>query len=135
MHKHKVRKVVSGHQGQEWRKAKSAEAGICIRFSCRDNSSFILNILGLLCLWQCFYVAMAKNFCLLFLVHHILCKFVIYVALRFIAYSIRSVLLQPSCLPPSQTNVTTRHHHVLVAHRNLRNPSLSANGKWGRFKV
>ena len=26
---------------------------ICIQFSCRDNSSFRLNTLGPLCLWQC----------------------------------------------------------------------------------
>ena len=36
---HKVGKVVT----KERRKAKSAEPGICIRFSCRDNSSFKLN--------------------------------------------------------------------------------------------
>ena len=38
---------------KEWRNVKSADAGICIRFSCRDNSSFRLNSLGPLCLWQC----------------------------------------------------------------------------------
>ena len=47
---HKVEMVVT----KEWRKVKSADAGICIRFSCRDNSSFRLNSLGPLCLWQCF---------------------------------------------------------------------------------
>ena len=47
---HKVEMVVT----KEWRKVKSADAGICIRFSCRDNSSFRLNSLGPLCLWQFF---------------------------------------------------------------------------------
>ena len=32
----------------------------------------------------------------------------------------------------AQTNVTAcHHHHVFVAHLNLRNLSLPANGKWG----
>ena len=47
---HKVEMVVT----KEWRKVKSADAGICIRFSCRDNSSFRLNSLGPMCLWQYF---------------------------------------------------------------------------------
>ena len=46
---------------KEWRKAKSAEAGICIRFSCRDNSSFRLNSLGPLCLWQCFVLSLEQG--------------------------------------------------------------------------
>ena len=38
-------------------KAKSAENGFFfLRFSSRDNSSFRLNSLGPLCLWQCFNV-------------------------------------------------------------------------------
>ena len=45
---HKVGMVVT----KEWRKAKSAEPEICVRFSFRDNPS--LNSLGPLCLWQCF---------------------------------------------------------------------------------
>ena len=36
-------------------KTKRAEPGICIRFICRNNSSFRLNSLGPLCLWQCFF--------------------------------------------------------------------------------
>ena len=47
---HKVEMVGT----KKWRKVKSADAGICIRFSCRDNSSFRLNSPGPLCLWQCF---------------------------------------------------------------------------------
>ena len=43
---HNLGKVVT----KKWRVAKSDEPGICIRFSCRDNSSFRLNTLGLLCL-------------------------------------------------------------------------------------
>ena len=39
---HKVRGVVT----KEWRKAKSAETGIFICFSCGEYSSFRLNILG-----------------------------------------------------------------------------------------
>ena len=39
---------------KEWKKAKSAEHGICVRFSFRDNPSFRLNSLAPLCLWQCF---------------------------------------------------------------------------------
>ena len=45
------------------------------------------------------------------------------------------VLLQPSSPPVhdslAETNVTTSHLHVFVAHRDLRNLSLPANGKWG----
>ena len=37
-------------------KAKSAETGFFLCFSIRDNSSFRLNSLGPLCLWQCFNV-------------------------------------------------------------------------------
>ena len=48
---HKVEMVGT----KKWRKVKSADAGICIRFSCRDNSSFRLNSLGPLCLWPCFH--------------------------------------------------------------------------------
>ena len=47
---HNLGKVVT----KKWRVAKSDEPGICIRFSCRDNSSFRLNTLGPLCFWQCF---------------------------------------------------------------------------------
>ena len=47
---HKLGKVVT----KKWRVAKSDEPGICIRFSCRDNSSFRLNTLGPLRFWQCF---------------------------------------------------------------------------------
>ena len=45
---HKVGRVVT----KEERKVKSAVPEICIDFSCRDNSSFRLNSLGPLCLWQ-----------------------------------------------------------------------------------
>ena len=48
---YKVGKVVT----KERIKAKSAETGFFLRFSSRDNSSFRLNSLGPLCLWQCFY--------------------------------------------------------------------------------
>ena len=44
---HKVGKVVT----REWRKAKLEFAFVS---AFRDNSSFGLNILGPLCLWQCF---------------------------------------------------------------------------------
>ena len=47
---HKVRKVVT----REWRKAKSAKLEFAFVSAFRDNSSFGLNILGPLCLWQCF---------------------------------------------------------------------------------
>ena len=54
---HKVRMVVT----KEWRKVKSADAGIRICLSCRDNSSFSLNSLGPLCLLQCLgYCTVAK---------------------------------------------------------------------------
>ena len=37
----------------------------CILFSCRDNSSYKLNILGPLCLWQSFYIShiVYEHFC------------------------------------------------------------------------
>ena len=38
---------------REWRKAKSAELEFAFVSAFRDNSSFGLNILGPLCLWQC----------------------------------------------------------------------------------
>ena len=38
---------------REWRKAKSAELEFAFISAFRDNSSFGLNILGLLCIWQC----------------------------------------------------------------------------------
>ena len=41
---------------REWRKAKSAELEFAFVSAFRDNSSFGLNILGPLCLWQCFLV-------------------------------------------------------------------------------
>ena len=47
---HKVGKVVT----REWRKAKSAKLEFAFVSAFRDNSSFVLNILGPLCLWQCF---------------------------------------------------------------------------------
>ena len=54
---HKVGMVVT----KEWRKVKSADAGIRICLSCRDNSSFRLNSLGPLCLLQCLgYCTVAK---------------------------------------------------------------------------
>ena len=40
---------------REWRKAKSAKLEFAFVSAFRDNSSFGLNILGPLCLWQCFY--------------------------------------------------------------------------------
>ena len=39
---------------REWRKAKSAKLEFAVVSAFRDNSSFGLNILGPLCLWQCF---------------------------------------------------------------------------------
>ena len=39
---------------REWRKAKSAKLEFAFVSAFRDNSSFGLNILGPLCLWQCF---------------------------------------------------------------------------------
>ena len=39
---------------RECRKAKSAELEFALVSALRDNSSFGLNILGPLCLWQCF---------------------------------------------------------------------------------
>ena len=39
----------------EWRKAKSAKLQFAFVSAFRDNSSFGLNILGPLCLWQCFF--------------------------------------------------------------------------------
>ena len=48
---HKVGMVVT----KEWRKAKSAKLEFAFVSAFRDNSSFGLNILGPLCLWQCFY--------------------------------------------------------------------------------
>ena len=47
---HKVEMVGT----KEWRKVKSADAGICIRFSCRDNSNFRPNGHGPMCLPQYF---------------------------------------------------------------------------------
>ena len=47
---HKVGKVVT----REWRKAKSAKLEFAFVSAFRDNSSFGLNIMGPLCLWQCF---------------------------------------------------------------------------------
>ena len=38
---------------REWRKAKSAKLEFAFVSAFRDNSSFGLNILGPLCLWQC----------------------------------------------------------------------------------
>ena len=38
---------------REWRKAKSAKLEFVFVSAFRDNSSFGLNILGPLCLWQC----------------------------------------------------------------------------------
>ena len=38
---------------REWRKAKSAKLEFAFVSAFRDNSSFELNILGPLCLWQC----------------------------------------------------------------------------------
>ena len=38
---------------REWRKAKSAKLEFAFVSAFRDNSSFVLNILGPLCLWQC----------------------------------------------------------------------------------
>ena len=46
----KVGKVVN----RECRKAKSAQLEFAFVSAFRDNSSFELNILGPLCLWQCF---------------------------------------------------------------------------------
>ena len=46
----KVGKVV---HTREWRKAKSAKLEFAFVSAFRDNSSFGLNILGPLCLWQC----------------------------------------------------------------------------------
>ena len=46
---YKVGKVVT----REWRKAKSAKLEFAFVSAFRDNSSFGLNILGPLCLWQC----------------------------------------------------------------------------------
>ena len=40
---------------REWRKAKSAELEFAFVSAFRDNSRFGLNILGPLCLWQCFF--------------------------------------------------------------------------------
>ena len=40
---------------REWRKAKSAKLEFAFVSAFRDNSSFVLNILGPLCLWQCFF--------------------------------------------------------------------------------
>ena len=48
---HKVGKVVT----REWRKAKSAELEFAFVSAFRDNSSFGLNILDPLCLWQCLF--------------------------------------------------------------------------------
>ena len=39
---------------REWRKAKSAKLEFAVVLAFRVNSSFGLNILGPLCLWQCF---------------------------------------------------------------------------------
>ena len=39
---------------REWRKAKSAKLEFVFVSAFRDNSCFGLNILGPLCLWQCF---------------------------------------------------------------------------------
>ena len=38
------------YRTQGVKEGKSAETGICSRFGCRDNSSFMLNNLGPLCL-------------------------------------------------------------------------------------
>ena len=54
---HKVGKVVT----REWRKASSAELEIAFVSAFRDNSSFGLNILGPLCLWQCFFISVAAT--------------------------------------------------------------------------
>ena len=54
---HKVGKVVN----KEWRKAKSAKLEFVVVSAFRDNSSFGLNILGPLCLWQCFISVMATH--------------------------------------------------------------------------
>ena len=49
---HKVGKVVT----REWRKAKSARLEFAFVSAFRNNSSFGLNILGPLCLWQCYII-------------------------------------------------------------------------------
>ena len=43
---------------REWRKAKSAKLEFAVVSAFRDNSSFGHNILGPLCLWQCFFKQM-----------------------------------------------------------------------------
>ena len=53
---------------REWRKAKSAKLEFAFVSAFRDNSSFGLNILGPLCLWQCLLINIAfgnaSGFCL-----------------------------------------------------------------------
>ena len=41
---------------REWRKAKSAKLEFAVVSAFRDDSSFGLDILGPLCLWQCFTI-------------------------------------------------------------------------------
>ena len=55
---HKVAKVVT----REWRKAKTAKLEFVFVSAFRDNSTFGLNILGPLCLWQCFNLSLWERF-------------------------------------------------------------------------
>ena len=51
-----------------------------------------------------------------------------YIFNQVVSYCSHPFQLSHDALP--ETNVTTSPHHVFVAHRNLRNLSLPANGKW-----